>query len=210
MVCRKQFRFHKIPISNLWEVHLDVETWDRMKKAAYLRNCSFSWISRYCVFRLARKKSLKMHSAMEILSKEVKTKHKNSKSYHRHIICLYGDDEKLLRITAMQLNMTVSHLIRFALTWFLPKMESKLFDNRHIYYYGTKICRYLDLSRKTQLKLPFYDTIFYTKWPIESWWRRPYPFIPIPFTPGNKISKLYGLLSSGLFDWRIVKWHLER
>ncbi len=64
-----------------------------------------------------------MRPAMEIHSKAVKMRHSSADSHHRHMLCLYGDDERLLRFTALKLNMSVSHLIRFALEWFLPILE---------------------------------------------------------------------------------------
>ena len=183
MKCRKQLRYHKIPISSLWEVHLDVHVWTRVVKAAKNRGCTISWITRYCVFRLARKKNLYMRQAMKIHSNELKSKYTNLQCYHRHIICLYGDDEKLLRIAAMQLGITVSHMIRMALYWFLPKVENFSIKWQEIYYHGTKICRFLSFVRKSMLKIPFFDTIFYEKWCPSQWWRRPRFSISVPFTP---------------------------
>jgi hypothetical protein len=86
MKCKKQFRFHKLPIANLWEVHLEKEIWERLRQAAYLKKCSFSWISRYCVFRILRRKNFKISHAMEILSKEVKKNHHSSITTHFLII----------------------------------------------------------------------------------------------------------------------------
>jgi hypothetical protein len=214
MKCRKQFRGHKLPISNLWEVQLDDHIWAQLKRCAYGRNCSFSWITRYCVFRIVRRKHLKLSTAMEKLSSDVKLKYRTAPRAHRHILCLYGEDEKLLRITAMELNMTVSHLIRFALYKYLPMVEKRDFPWWFIYYYGTRITRYLDISSSNFLKLPFVDTIFYTKWPLESWWRRPFgKFIPIPYTPDASVglSPLYeAILNPDDYDWRITRWKLTR
>ncbi|MDH4199833.1 MAG: hypothetical protein OEV66_05555, partial [Spirochaetia bacterium] len=65
-----------------------------------------------------------MLKAMKIHSNTVKAREKSAQQYHRHIMCLYGDDEKLIRLAAMRLGITVSHLIRMALYWFLPKLEN--------------------------------------------------------------------------------------
>jgi hypothetical protein len=153
-----------------------------------------------------------MSIAMEIQSNEVKNTHALAQTTHRHIMCLYGEDEKLLRITAMELNMTVSHLIRLALYKYLPIVEKRTFHWRFIYYYGTRITRYLDISRANQVKFPFFDHIFYTKWPIESWWRRPLPFLSVPYTPDAATgpSKLYALMNDELNDYRMVRWFLTR
>jgi hypothetical protein len=202
MKCKKQFRFHKIPIANLWEVHLDIKLWKRLCIAALDRGCSISWITRYCVFRIARKRVKKMPFAMKIHSNELKNTHHQAEKYHRHILCLYGDDEKLLRLTAMQLGVTVSHLIRLALYWFLPKVEKMRVDWNQIYYHGTRICRFLDISRKNMHKIPFYDTLFYTKWPIESWWKRPRYTLPIPYSPAETISNFYRYIQPPESDYR--------
>jgi hypothetical protein len=38
---------------------------------------------------------------------------------HRHLMCLYGDDEKLIRVAAMDLGITMSAFIRLALEFYL-------------------------------------------------------------------------------------------
>lgn len=183
MKCNKQMRFYRIPVACLWEVHLEPQLWNRVQKAAEGRGCTYSWITRYCVFRLARKKNLRMLEAMKIHSYKVKARQKFAQQYHRHMMCLYGDDEKLIRMAAMQLGVTVSHLIRMALYWFLPKVESFFVKWQEIYYHGTKICRYLSPTRVNILKLPFYDKLFYEKWSPDQWWKRPWVTIPIPYSP---------------------------
>lgn len=182
MKCKKQRKYYKLPIASLWEVHLDANLWRRVTRAAKGKKCSFSWITRYCVFRLVRKKNLYMRKAMKIHSNKIKSQPK-SQNPHRHILCLYGDDEKLLRLAAMQLGVTVSHMIRLALYWFLPKIEDSKSKWEHIYYHGTKICSYLYISRTNILKMPFTELTFYEKWSFEQWWNRPPVTIPIPYSP---------------------------
>jgi len=185
MKCRKQRKYHKLEIASVWEVRLDTKLWTRIVKAANERGsrCTFSWITRYCVFRLVRKKNLHMRKAMKIHSNKVKTSHKTAIKHHRHMLCLYGHDEKLLRLTAMQLDVTVSHLIRLALEWFLPKLENKTVKWHQIFYHGTKICRYFDHSREILYKMPNKDCIFYDKWSENEWWGRPKTIIQIPYGP---------------------------
>jgi len=180
MRCRKQRLYGKLPINNLWEVHLDLELWLRIVKVARMYKCSLSWITRYCTFRLARKKNLNMRKVMKIHSQKIITIQKES-DHHRHIMCLYGNDEKLLRIAAMQLEVTVSQLIRLALYWFLPKLENKLAKWEHIYYHGTKICQYLSHNRKNILKIPSSDQFTHQKWSKKQWWNPPLTVIPIPY-----------------------------
>jgi hypothetical protein len=88
----------RLHIANVWEVHLDFETWGRLRSAAEKQKCTYSWISRYCVFRLIRKKNIRMHKAMEFHSNNLRKMVKNNSEYHRHLLCLYGEDEKLLTL----------------------------------------------------------------------------------------------------------------
>jgi hypothetical protein len=74
-------------------------------------------------------------------------------------------------------------LIRIALEWFLPKIEKKIVKWHHIFYHGTKICRYFDFTRQTMYKMPFLDRIFYEKWSENEWWGHPDITIQIPYTP---------------------------
>lgn len=98
-------------------------------------------------------------------------------------MCLYGDDEKLLRVAAMELGITVSQFIRLALHWFMPKIENNTVRWEHIFYHGTKICRKTSLRRTKLLKIPMMDLIVYKKWSREYWWNLPEVTIPIPYTP---------------------------
>ena len=126
MICRKQLQFLEergTPIANLWEVRLSPELWNRVKKIAKYENVSYSWIVRYCVFRLARRKCIRMFPAMENLSRKIRKTQPQSDKCHRHMLCLYGTDEQLLQLRAMQLRISVSLLIRLGLEWFLPKFE---------------------------------------------------------------------------------------
>jgi len=180
MRCLRQNKYSKLEISSLWEVHLEEDLWQKIKIVAKEHKASFSWITRYCVFRLARKKNLSMRKAMEIHNKKIKI-HQKSVTHHRHLMCLYGSDEKLLRIAAMQLGMTVSQMIRLALHWFLPKLEKKITKWEHIYYHGTKICQHLSLTRSIQWKFPIKDLIQYQPWAYTAWWNRPTITLPIPY-----------------------------
>lgn len=183
MKCRKQLKYHKIPISNLWEVRLDGDIWQRVKRVANARGCTYSWIVRYCVFRLARKTHIVMRPAMENLSREIKRHYRYTQKLHRHMLCLYGEDEMLIRLAAMKLSVTLSHFIRLSLYWFLSKVECYKVTWSEIFYHGTKICRYFDYSRKNTYKFPYYETIFYVKWPKQAWFRHARPNVSMVFTP---------------------------
>jgi hypothetical protein len=130
-----------------------------------------------------RRHPLKMNIAMEKRSNYLKILSKERNPLHRHMLCLYGEDEKLLRMAAMNLNITVSHFNRIAIYQFLPDIEQLKVTWHHIYYRGTKICRYLDLTIQNKLQMHFTWHIFYTKWPSSSWWKRPCNQIPMAYSP---------------------------
>ena len=54
MKCRRQKKYRNQDIASLWEVHLNVELWKRVVDAANAKECSFTWITRYCLFRLVQ------------------------------------------------------------------------------------------------------------------------------------------------------------
>jgi len=185
MKCRKQRKSYRLEIASLWEVRLELDLWKRVVRVAREHKCSYSWITRYCVFKLVRREVLNTELVSPENSKSIAMEiHSNKNTpLHRHILCLYGDDEKLLRIAAMQLGLTVSRMIRLALQQYLPTIEKKTAKWEHIFYHGAKICKYFDHKRANILKMPFTDRIFYTKWSPREWWKRPEVTIPIPYTP---------------------------
>lgn len=184
MRCIKQKKYCRLPIDNVWEVHLDQGVWSRIVDVAAYYRCSFSWITRYCVFCLVREENIIEGEALKIHSENIKTIYKKRTNCHRHLMCLYGDDEMLLRITAMRLNITVSHLIRIAIHCLLPKIEHKKVAWDEIFFYGLKICRHINFKRTNLHKMPFIEQLFYEKWPPEMWWNLPLTSkIRIPVTP---------------------------
>jgi len=138
MICRKQLPYLEkrgTPISNLWEIRLSPKLWARVIFAARSKNVSYSWIVRYCVFRLAKRKCLRMFPAMENLSRKIRENQPRAEKCHRHMLCLYGADEKLLRLRALQLGITVSMMVRLALEWFLFKIEKSI-ECKHSFQKG--------------------------------------------------------------------------
>ena len=123
MKCRKQPPF-KIPeeIQNTWEVILDLETWDKIKNVRKQTRSTYSWVVRACVFRLLYKfRQPVFRRAMENHSPQIA----NRTTGHRFQLCLYGDDEKILRLAAFELGSSVSALIRLALDLYLSHFFRK-------------------------------------------------------------------------------------
>jgi len=120
-----------IDIDCILEIRLNHEMWEKIVRVAEMKKKSYSWIVRYCVFRLIKRadakayilnwKSSKRRVNFEILEERVK-KHCGD-NLHRHKLCLYGDDEFLIRMTAGLMHYSMSHLVRLALEWNLDEIE---------------------------------------------------------------------------------------
>jgi len=137
MKCNKQPQWGKEEIRNVWDVHLDVQIWDNIKYAAEIHSRSFSWIVRYCVFQLALKKSIRWSNKLKTIHENIK-KNPPEKT-HRHQLCLYGEDELLLRYAAIQLRISVSQLIRICIAMFLDRLVKKKVSKENLFWYGIKI-----------------------------------------------------------------------
>ncbi|MDH5717053.1 MAG: hypothetical protein OEZ22_05390 [Spirochaetia bacterium] len=137
MKCNKQPHWAKEEIKNVWDVHLNVHVWENIIIAAEIHSRSFSWIVRYCVFQLLLKKNIRWTNNLKIIHENIK---KNiSEKTHRHQLCLYGQDELLLRNTAIQLRISVSQLIRISIAMFLDRLLKKKVSKENFFWYGIKI-----------------------------------------------------------------------
>ena len=130
MKCRKQPLFPiPEPIVSVWEVIVDLDTMAAIQKAAKASNTTYSWIVRSCVFKmvteegdLIKNKATEIHSPKPISRSEG----------HRLQLCLYGDDEQLLKGVAFHHSISVSKLVRLALflllrsLFTLPVSKSRL------------------------------------------------------------------------------------
>ncbi|MBV6493373.1 MAG: hypothetical protein LDLANPLL_01389 [Turneriella sp.] len=125
MKCRKQPQFlekRPIKIANILEVHVSLLQWKRVVTLAVLRKKTFSTITRYCVLRLAKKENLHWTARMVEVHSKVRKEIQATDGIHRHVMCLYGEDEMLVRLAAMQLKITMSAFIRLALELFLQQL----------------------------------------------------------------------------------------
>ncbi|HRP69571.1 MAG TPA: hypothetical protein PLY93_08570 [Turneriella sp.] len=108
-----------IKIMNILEVHLPPIQWERIVSLAVTRKKTFSTITRYCVLRLARKKNLCWNPVLITAHSKAKGGVQITDKVHRHVVCLYGEDEMLIRLAAMHLRITMSAFIRLSLELFL-------------------------------------------------------------------------------------------
>ncbi len=135
----------KRKISHVWEVHLAPETVSQIRDCAGYYRSTMSWIVRFCVLKLARKRRLSLtHAqdmALEIKEKlsELKTK---GKSTQRFILCLYGEDERILRTMAIKTGLTVSMIIRIALARYLGQLSRRIIPEWRFFWFGIKLCQF--------------------------------------------------------------------
>jgi len=120
-----------IDIDCILEVRLNHETWEKVVRIAEMKKKSYSWIVRYCVFRLIKRADAKAYilnwksgkRRIELKLLEERVKKGCGDNLHRHKLCLYGNDELLIRMTAGLLHYSMSHLVRLALEWNLDELE---------------------------------------------------------------------------------------
>ena len=135
MKCVRQpvyLRDKPTPITELWEVHLQERTWEAVRSCAKQRKCSYSNISRYCLFRLIEHQNLKWNRLMSDTKDGLMRQITRGTSVHRHVMCFYGEDLRAVRYAAMVLGITVSMLIRIAIqpAW-LWKIEAEKFRTKN-------------------------------------------------------------------------------
>ena len=152
MICRKQPAFlagKPTPISDIWEVQLQPKLWQKLQAEATRRKTTYSAITRYCVFRLAEKQNLRWNivlcQAFESMRHSTQEVPK-----HRHMLCLYGEDVKLIRLAAMTLGISVTAFVRLCLWLYLPRIAMEIHSKRSV----SEIELFL-LGTKRWLSIPF-------------------------------------------------------
>ena len=128
------YRKLKLPIDNVLEIRLPYLTWKKVRHVAIYSNRSCSWVVRYVLFRMI-KRSGQFHPDAEMpgmrskkvarLNELVRGERSGSIKKHRHRLCLYGEDELFIRLSAARLGCTMTHLVRLALALYLDGLVSK-------------------------------------------------------------------------------------
>jgi len=166
MVNRNTNRLWKLGIhpDSILEVRLPLETWEKIVRIATVKKRSYSWVVRYCVFRLIKRKDPFMYITNHVLEpgkhdkwKKFRTLHSrveqqaSAGNLHRHKLCLYGEDEMFIRITAGLMRCTMTYLIRLALEWYLDELQRlsserpSRFHSHAFYWLGIKLYGGVDL-----------------------------------------------------------------
>ena len=115
------------------EIRLCRDSWAKIKKVAQKRKTTYSRVVRYALFRLIRRKGLRKYLGLDggtsealkkylTLNARAKERRPDFRLKHRHILCLYGEDEILVRLAAVELRCSMTHLVRLALEYRLEEM----------------------------------------------------------------------------------------
>lgn len=114
-------------ITGIIEILMPLFLWERMKNIKNVNpRLTYSWISRYALFRLLRHanhKNFLQNAKFRKLQKQERAFSKNRKKCHRHSLCFYGEDEEVIRQLSLQLRIDVSTLVRIALLLYLKELE---------------------------------------------------------------------------------------
>ena len=129
------YRKHSEHIANVLEIRLCFDTWKKVKKVSIARKCSYSWVVRYTLFRLIKRKDLNKYvisiqntenlfrfERISGINDNTTGQLKQGALKHRHKLCLYGDDELYIRLCAARLGCTMTHLVRFCLHKYLDTL----------------------------------------------------------------------------------------
>lgn len=175
-----------IQIQDSWEVRLPLPVWDRIRHLSGYRKCSYSRITRYCIFRLAEYANLRWSTQLTAAYTRASCKSLQSAAEHRHIVCFYGQDIILVRMAALRLGITVSGFIRLALELYLPRLELEIHSQKGVsaealFWLGIKRWLCIPLTAINTLGLPTMRRFLFSGFPPETWWKTP-PTDKLAFT----------------------------
>jgi hypothetical protein len=107
MKCKQQPTFltnKPVEINDLWEVRLSPRIWKQIQYLAALRRSTLTAVTRYCLFRMIEPENLRMRRHLKHCLEQTKSETRVSKTLHRHMICFYGKDLVLVKLTAICLQ----------------------------------------------------------------------------------------------------------
>ncbi len=180
MKCARQPKFldgKPTAISEVWEVRMPSSLWREVCSTAQRRGTSFSLISRFCAFALAERNQLRWRRGLSEL-REIDRDDYASGNHHRHLVCLYGEDARLLRLAAIQLEISVSALIRIALRLYLRRLAVDIHSRRYVsdsclFWKGIKRWIAIPLNATNDLTLPTQRSFTFQSFPPEQRWGYP-------------------------------------
>ena len=178
MKCQRQPNILKnkpAKIAEVWEVHLTQAMFAAVKAEAHRRTCSYSAVTRFCVFYLAERAGLR---SFDFFRRRIGVQNKElsrSASKQRHMVCLYGEDAKLLRLAAMRMGITVSAFIRLALELYLPQLAAEIHSRKSVSElqfanYSIKRWKTIPLIAVNRFCLPSVRHFLFNGFPPEERW----------------------------------------
>lgn len=178
MKCQRQPRFlegRPVQISNVLEVRLAPLHWNRIKICAWQRRRSYSTITRYCVMKLARKCALRWTVKMRAATRSVREGLNIAQDVHRHMVCLYGEDEKLIRLAAMDLGITMTAFVRLGIELYLPAlaMEKRSYRNitdADLTWEGVRFIEKVQIFAVNGGPWPFARDLSCQRFDLDSYW----------------------------------------
>ncbi|AFM12768.1 hypothetical protein Turpa_2122 [Turneriella parva DSM 21527] len=164
-----------VQINNVLEIRLAPKHWNRIKITAWQRRRTYSTISRYCVLRLARKCSLRWTARLETATAGVRRGLEIAQNTHRHMMCLYGDDEKIIRLAAMELGLTLTAFVRLALELYLDslameKHSNGFVSNQKLTWEGIRFTEEIQIYAENGGGWPFLRSLHCFRFEIDSYW----------------------------------------
>jgi len=178
MKCTRQPKFlanKPVQISDTWEVRLSPRIWNNIRQLAVSRQSTLTAVTRYCLFSMIEVPNLRMRRPLRQCLQQTINEARSSNTLHRHIICFYGEDLVLVKLTAMRLGVTVSALVRIALCLFLPRLAAEI-QNRHYvseeHYYTHSIKRWMRIvpSALNLDRIPMMRGFAFASFPPWFWW----------------------------------------
>lgn len=151
-------------ITGVFEILIPNELWEKITTAQRKHvKFTFSWITRYSLSRLVGRNKFWARAKFADLLREDKRSSKRRNVCHRHLICLYGDDYKRLKIFSAEIGISISALVRIALMWQLYEFDVQTIPDavqteserdrlakisfEKIKMYGTKFVKNLQITR---------------------------------------------------------------
>jgi hypothetical protein len=90
-------------------------------------------------------------------------------------MCLYGDDEKIIRLAAMDLGLTITAFVRLAIELYLQtlvmeKRSTRLVSNAHLTLEGIRFIENIQIFAVNSGSRPFYRNLNCECFTCESYW----------------------------------------
>jgi len=174
-------------VEEVWQVRIQNNIWQSIRIQAIKRKTTYSWIVRYCVFRFLSDQSFQLDEnfiELYLKSKAIfftdSDNETTEKDYHRHQLCLYGDDIRVIKMIATMFDINVTDLVRMALIRFLPLFGENKVDEEDFYWHGIKITKVVIPYRAYSAhKALFFSFEFALFSPVEYLYMRGQPQEPL-------------------------------